>query len=88
MMLEQEAMVMSIDREELKRAVDMLPEEKLAILQRYMRMLQKSSLFGSEPFHSSNKKDPILNVIGRLSGEPLTSRQIEDELYGSNDPHV
>lgn len=77
---------MGVDREELKKAVDMLPEEKLAILQRYMRMLQKPSLLEGEAIAPADQGDPILRVLGCLSGEPLTARQIEEELYGGNSP--
>jgi hypothetical protein len=80
-------MQMSIDREELKKAVELLPEEKLVFLQRYLRILQKSSLLEEGP-SQGNQGDPVLNVLGCLSGEPLTAQQIEEELYGWNDSHV
>lgn len=77
---------MDVDREELKRVVDRLPEEKLAILQRYLRMLQKSSLLEGKAIAPTEQGDPILRVLGCLSGEPLTAWQIEEELYGGNPP--
>ncbi|MCL6477353.1 MAG: hypothetical protein K6T65_02950 [Peptococcaceae bacterium] len=79
---------MGIDREELKKAVDMLPEEKLAILQKYMNMLQRSDALKNGDFNLDNQRDPILNVLGCLSGKPLTAQQIEEELYKRNNPHV
>jgi pyruvate/2-oxoacid:ferredoxin oxidoreductase alpha subunit len=79
---------MGIDREELKKAVDMLPEEKLAVLQKYMNMLQRSNALKNKDFNLDTQGDPILNVLGCLSGKPLTAQQIEEELYKRNNPHV
>ncbi|MDI3281577.1 MAG: helix-turn-helix domain-containing protein [Bacillota bacterium] len=39
--------------------------------------LEKAHLAPREP-----GEDPLLGVIGSLSGEPLSAREIEDELYG------
>lgn len=79
---------MGIDREELKKAVDILPEEKLALLQKYVKMLQKSGVVESGEVNTDNQGDQILNVLGCLSGEPLTARQIEKELYERGTPHA
>ena len=33
---------------------------------------------------SQEQEDPILDVIGCLSGDPLSSQKIENERYGKN----
>lgn len=81
-------LAMGIDRDEIKKAVDMLPEEKLAVLQWYVKMLQKSGVLKNGDADADNQEDPVLNVLGCLSGEPLTARKIEEELYGRDAPRA
>ena len=62
-------------KERLLEKIADLPESKLKEVIDFVDLVKNRSNEG---------EDPILKVIGCLSGKPLSAEEIEEELYGRN----
>lgn len=62
-------------KETLVRSLDDLSDEQLEQVLDWVRELKA-------PPASTVQDDPLLRIAGCLSGEPLSSRQMDEELYG------
>jgi hypothetical protein len=62
----------------LKQLKTMTNSERFEVIEEASRLI-RAELF---PVTSNGADDPILRIAGSLSGEPLTSREIDEILYG------
>jgi hypothetical protein len=57
--------------------------ERLAVIEAATRLIREEF---QEQSPNANAEDPMLRVAGCLSGAPLSAAEIEQELYGGEQP--
>lgn len=63
-------------REEVVQSLEDLPEERLREVHEFILFLKSRD--------RGNPDDPLLDVAGILDTEPLSSRDIDESLYGED----
>ena len=69
-------MVASILRERVIEKLQDVPEKDLRHVLIFLETLTR---------HTTNDDDPLLSVIGSLSGKPLSAEEVENDLYTPTD---
>jgi len=62
-------------KEKIKENLENLPEHKLYEVFNFIEFLRWKS--------SDQKEEPLLDITGILSGDPISAEDIEKELYGN-----
>lgn len=65
-------MAASILRERVIEKLQDVPDKDLRHVLSFLDILTR---------HAANDEDPLLSVIGSLSGKPLSAEEIENDLY-------
>lgn len=63
-------------REELLQRIEDLPQERLSEVHEFILSLQSQD--------RGSQEDPLLDVAGILNTDPLSSGDIDEELYGAD----
>ena len=78
---------MSSTRDLIDERLRSLPDPLLPEVLAFLTQLESRSRYLSEPTSAdSDQPDPLLSLAGALTGEPISSQQIDQELYGDEFP--